>query len=246
MPPLEAVKVLVSIMMSVSLSNNGKPLKLRHYDISRAHFQGTAQRLIYIRLLAEDRQKYSEDKVGRLVKSMYGTQDASYIWHLDHVNLTCEELGGFGRGKHSAALFHNPNEDVRMAVHGDDFVCLSDGDGLKHFDSLLISKYTAKDMGTLGFGDSGTDQTGQYLDIEPRHAPLIISESGCNANTKTVSTPREISRQTGVRRKMESDSEQRRCNKMQICLYKTFILDPRQIGSRRNREIFGTENERAS
>ena len=36
MPPLEAVKVLVSIMTSVSLSNEGKPLKLRHYDISRA------------------------------------------------------------------------------------------------------------------------------------------------------------------------------------------------------------------
>ena len=65
----------------------------------------------------------------------------------------------------------------------------------------------AKDMGTLGFRDSdvrslllwnrvlrvGTDQTGQYLDIELdlRHAPLISSESGCNANTKTVSTPRE-------------------------------------------------------
>ena len=43
MPPLDAVKVLVSIIMSVSLSNEGKPLKLRHYDISRAHFQGTAQ-----------------------------------------------------------------------------------------------------------------------------------------------------------------------------------------------------------
>ena len=34
MPPLEAVKVLVSIMMSVSVSNLGKPLKLRHYEIS--------------------------------------------------------------------------------------------------------------------------------------------------------------------------------------------------------------------
>ena len=61
MPPLEAVKVFVSIMMSVSLSNKGKPLKLRHHHISRAHFQGTAQRLIYIRLRAEDRQKYGED-----------------------------------------------------------------------------------------------------------------------------------------------------------------------------------------
>ena len=143
--------------------------------------------------------------VGRWVKSMYGIQDASHIWQLDPVNSICGELGGFRRGKHSAALFHSPNQDVRMAVHGDDFGCLSDDDGLKHVDSLLTSKYTAKDMGTLGFEDSdvksllllnrvfrvGVDQTGQYLDIVPdlRHAPLIISESGCNANTKTVRTP---------------------------------------------------------
>ena len=86
-----------------------------------------------------------------------------------------------------------------MAVYGDDFVCLSDDDGLKHIDSLLKSKYTAKDMGTLGFEVSdvkiflllnrvfrvGVDQIGQYLDIEfdLGHAPLIISESGCNTNT---------------------------------------------------------------
>ena len=75
-PPLEAVKVLVSIMMSVSLWNMGKPLKLRHYDISRAHFQGTPQRLIFSDFPAEDRQRYGEDKVGRLIKRMYGTQDA--------------------------------------------------------------------------------------------------------------------------------------------------------------------------
>ena len=107
----------------------------------------------------------------------------------------------------AAAFFHNPYQDVRIAVRGDDFVYLSDVDGLKHIDSLLKSKYTAKDMGTLLFEDSdvksllllnrvlrvGVDQTGQYLEREPdlRHAPLIISESGCNANTKTASAPRE-------------------------------------------------------
>ena len=63
MPPLEAVKVLVSLMMSVNLSHKGKPLKLTHYDISRAHFQGTAQRLVYIKRPEEVRQKYVEDKV---------------------------------------------------------------------------------------------------------------------------------------------------------------------------------------
>ena len=67
MPPDEEVKVLVSIMMSVSLSNKGKPLKLSHYDISRAHFQRTAQRIVYIELPAESskvwrRQRWQIDK----------------------------------------------------------------------------------------------------------------------------------------------------------------------------------------
>ena len=42
-------------------------------------------------------------------------------------------------------------------MHGDDFVCLSEDDGLKHIDSLLISKYAAKDMGTLRFEDSDVE-----------------------------------------------------------------------------------------
>ena len=66
-------------MMSVGWSNEGKPLKLRDHDISRAHFQGTAQRLIYVRLPAEDRQKHGEDEVGKLIKSTCGTRDASHI-----------------------------------------------------------------------------------------------------------------------------------------------------------------------
>ena len=66
MPLLEAVKVLVSIMMPVSLSNKGKPMKKRHCDIIRAHFQGTAQRLIYIKLTAKERQKCGEENVWQI------------------------------------------------------------------------------------------------------------------------------------------------------------------------------------
>ena len=62
---------------------------------------------------------------------MYGTQDASHFWQLSNVTLVGGVLGGFPRGEHSAALFHNPNEDVKMAVHGDGFVCLSDDNVLK-------------------------------------------------------------------------------------------------------------------
>ena len=66
MPHLESVKASVSIMISVEQSNTGNPLKLRHHHISRAHFQGTAQRLIYVKLPAEDCQKHGEDKVGKI------------------------------------------------------------------------------------------------------------------------------------------------------------------------------------
>ena len=49
------------------------------------------------------------------------------------------------------------NQDVRMTVHSDDFVCLSVEDGLNHIDSLFKSKYSAKGMGTLGFEDSDAE-----------------------------------------------------------------------------------------
>ena len=55
-----------------------------------------------------------------VIKSMCVTEDVSHIWQLDNVNLICGELVGFRRGKHSAALLHNPSQDVSMAVHGND------------------------------------------------------------------------------------------------------------------------------
>ena len=72
--------------------------------------------LIYIRL-----PQRAKTKLANWSRACTETQHASHIWQLDYVNLICGELGGFRRGKHSAALFHNPNQDVRMAVHGDDF-----------------------------------------------------------------------------------------------------------------------------
>ena len=81
MPPLEAVKALVSIMMSVSWSSKGKPLKLRHYG------KGTFPRNrpeTHIHLSPSGRSsEIGEDTVGRLTKCMYGTQDVLHTWQLD-------------------------------------------------------------------------------------------------------------------------------------------------------------------
>ena len=86
-------------------------------------------------------------------------------------------------------------------MHGDNFVCLLDEDSDVKSLPLLNRVFRI-----------GVDQTGQYLDIEPdlRHAPLIISESGCNTNTEASEyTTRETTGQIGVRRMTESDSKER-------------------------------------
>ena len=77
-----------------------------------------------------------------------------------------------------------------------------------------------------------------------RGEPLIVKESGCNANTKTVSTPREK-----LRDKLVLDGrkipilQKKRFNATQICMHETFLCGPRQIRPCRNSEAFGPENE---
>ena len=56
MPPLEALKLQLSLMVTKKKSKRGKPLKLALWDISRAHFYGTAQRRVFITLPDEEYQ----------------------------------------------------------------------------------------------------------------------------------------------------------------------------------------------
>ena len=133
---------------------------------------------------AEDRQRCGDDKAGWLIKSVCGTQDASHTWQPDYVNPSCGEMGGFRRGKHSAALFHNINQDARMAVHGDDLVYLSDEDGL---DALLKAQYTAKVMGTFGFEDSVAKRllaAREFDFVPPMRAARYLVEKPKSALTK--------------------------------------------------------------
>ena len=146
-PPLEAVKVLVSIMVSVVWSAKGNRLQLRHYDISRAHIQGTAQRLISFRLPAEDREKFGHDKVGRLVKNVCGAQDdAPHIWQLDH-ELGVRRLWRLSARRTQRRHFSHGCEDV--AVRGDDFESLADEDSLQDIDDQLNSKNHWKEHGDV-------------------------------------------------------------------------------------------------
>ena len=80
---LEGIKVLGSLMATMRTSKSDKPLHMQVRDISRARFYGTAPREIHVK-----RPEEGQDELcGLLVKSMYGTQDASVLWQDDHTQV---------------------------------------------------------------------------------------------------------------------------------------------------------------
>ncbi|CAK0826208.1 unnamed protein product, partial [Prorocentrum cordatum] len=211
MPPLEAMRSLVSLMVTwtrepplhiqESLRKKGrKPgnFKIGFFDISRAHFYGKAQRRIFVELEEESRKEYGEDKCGLLLKSWYGTQDASKIWQGDYTELL--EENGYKAGASCPAVFYKEVDETRLLGHGDDFAVLAQQQDIDSFEATLGKKYEFKKTANLGF-DEGDDKQAVFLNrvievsagvppgggrpcrhamIEPdkRHAEIVIDELG--------------------------------------------------------------------
>ena len=163
-PPLEAMRLLCSLWATKRKSYHNQPLKLGLWDISRAHFYGTPKRRIYIELPPEDEASKDGQTCGLLVKSMYGTQDAPNIW------------------------------DVRVMVHGDDFLALGDAKHLEKLSQVLKDAYELKCLGILG--DEDGDRTEAHflnrliridkkngkgsivIEADRRHVDLLIQAFG--------------------------------------------------------------------
>ena len=70
-----------SLMVTMLRSRRHSPLQMQYWDISRALFYETAHREVYVGLPEEEQD---DEHCGRLVKSMYGTQDAFALWQEDY------------------------------------------------------------------------------------------------------------------------------------------------------------------
>ena len=116
MPPLEALKLLVSTKTTMKVSTRGKPLLIAHFDISRAHFMPKAEREVFVVLPDEDPKK-QEGYIGKLERTMYGTQDASNLWQKDYTQLV--SANDYVAGKANPALLHSEVQCSRLLVHGD-------------------------------------------------------------------------------------------------------------------------------
>ena len=191
-PPLEAMRLLCSLWAAKRKSCRNQPLKLGLWDISRAHFYGTPKRKIYIELPPEDEASKDGQTCGLLVKSMYGTLDAPNIWQT-HYTETLQKAC-FRRGLSNASVFYQEAWDVRVMVHGDDFLAFGDAQHLEKLSQVLKDAYELKCLGILG--DEDGDRTEAYflnrlirvekkngkgsivIEADRRHVDLLIQAFG--------------------------------------------------------------------
>ena len=75
-PPLEALKLLISQMMTKGIGyfDDKEAYVMDFIDIRKAYFHAKATRDVYIELPDED---HEEGMCGELNKSLYGTRDAA-------------------------------------------------------------------------------------------------------------------------------------------------------------------------
>ncbi|CAK0875118.1 unnamed protein product [Prorocentrum cordatum] len=196
-PPLEAVKLLCSLMVSMGRSPRGLPLKIGFWDVSRAHLYGDAQRVLFVRLPEEE-----GGGVARLLRSMYGTQDAASVWQSDWSRQLLED--SWRMGVASPAVFYRSSDEGRGLAHGDDFMVLGDEITLKEIETKLTERYDIKCTGILG-PDSGdakevvflnrvlryVDGSTPAVEIESdqRHVELPIKELGLENESKGLDVP---------------------------------------------------------
>ena len=123
---------------------------------------------------------------------MHGTQDAPNIWQT-HYTETLQKAG-FRRGLSNASVFYQEAWDVRVMVHGDDFLALGDAQHLEKLSQVLKDAYELKCLGILG--DEDGDRTEAHflnrlirvekkngkrsivIEADRRHVDLLIQAFG--------------------------------------------------------------------
>ena len=116
-PPLEALKMMMTLWCSYKVSKSGKPLKLGVYDITKAHLYGVAEREVYVTLPSDIPME--PNTCALLLRSSYGLQDAAGIWQKNYSELLGTD--GWIRGIGYVAVFRRDDTGALLLVHGDDF-----------------------------------------------------------------------------------------------------------------------------
>ena len=147
MPPIHGCKFLFILAMTQqwqdidgNVFHQEEQLVIGFLDVKRAHFVPISRRLIHVELPDELRAKHGQHMVGRLVKSLYGTRDASSIWEYAIRDVLVNKLE-FIQGSSSPCHYYHKVRQIRVTVHGDDFTSLGTFRQVDWFHKYLASEW---------------------------------------------------------------------------------------------------------
>ena len=125
-PPLEALRWLLSEAATIRRGHRmGNKVALIS-DVSRAFFEAPARRKVAVILPTEalEGEETKENTVGILNQSLYGTRDAAVNFQNEVKRLMVKN--GYIQAKYNTSLYYNPATDVRVMIHGDDFIAVGE------------------------------------------------------------------------------------------------------------------------
>lgn len=209
-PPLECFKMVCALAASEGGGGAGTdPTSIMHIDISRAYFHAPVTRRTFIELPDEDKDEHGEAKVGRLCKSMYGTRDAQLNWERTFTEVLTR--AGFDRGVAVPCSFYSKEFDIRVVVHGDDFMATGRESGLIWLRDRLAEKLEVKAV-IIGPGPKQDKmitilnrqvvwgEEGITWKADEKHAHTIIRELGFEESNGVATPSTEEIRDLGNRR----------------------------------------------
>ncbi|CAK0894978.1 unnamed protein product, partial [Prorocentrum cordatum] len=197
MPPIESLKMLISEWMTLNDGHDIKDFVMATFDISRAHFSAEQNNREVYATLPEGFEK--EGHVAKMLKAMYGTEDAAHLWGETWAGQL--EKHKVRVGTASRALF--ANEKYKGLCHGDDFVVLCKRNNVEEFKGILSEKFDVKCGAIIGFAEKDDkimailnrevriNDVEQCVELEAdkRHVEKLLKELGLE-KCSIVTTPR--------------------------------------------------------
>ena len=170
MPPLQGCKFLLILAVTRSFPSlsgeliiNDEILVVGFLDVKRAHCAALARREVHVELPPELQKMYGSGVVARLLRSLYGTRDASTNWEFTIREVLVEGLG-FLQGLASPCHYWHGERQLRVSVHGDDFTTLGTLINVQWFHAELEKRWLVEIRGILGHpGLPGTVQEMWHL-----------------------------------------------------------------------------------
>ena len=192
-PPLDAIKMLISMAASSPGRGTRNDMKVGFYDAKRAYFNAHCPEPTYVE---HPHEQWRPGHCGRLRQCMYGTRAAAREWERFYGKVLVE--AGFRQGRSSPRASFHEGRRLRVVVHGDDFTALGTDSGLDWFQKVLSDAFEVEARGRLGTSPQDQQEVrilnrltrvtprGYEWEPDPRHAELIIQHMGLSGATSTT------------------------------------------------------------